>query len=103
MVSILQKKIDITQWFNYFAQRKCINHQRKKASSFCLHEHCWKSGVIEAYFCEDCNVKHVMKHKFSMKINALFIEELFEKYDEYNKNPNTKDKLTRRMHANKKL
>ena len=32
-----------------------------------------------------------------MRFNALFTDELFEEYDEYNKNPNTKNKLTKRI------
>ena len=94
---MLPKETDITQAFNHFAQRKCINHQRRKASSVCLHEDCWKSVIDEAFLCEDCNVNHVMKHTNSMRFNALFTDELFEECDEYNKNPNTKNKLKERI------
>ena len=73
MISILPKETDITQAFNHFAQRKCINHQRRKAFPVCLHEDCWKPVVDEAFFCEDCNVNHVMKHRNSMRFNALFM------------------------------
>ena len=95
MVSILQE-INVTHVFNHFAQKKCINHQKRKVSSVCLHEDCWKLESDKAFFCEDCNVNHVMKHRNSMRFNALFTDELFEECDEYINITYTNDKLTER-------
>ena len=91
MVSIL-KEIDITQMFNHFAQKKCINHQRRKASSVCLHQDCWELELEQAFFCEECNVNHIKRHGDSLRFDALFTDELFEELDEFSNNQNTKDK-----------
>ena len=96
MVSMLQE-IDISQMFNHFAQKRCANHQKRKASSVCLHENCWKLESDKAFFCEDCNMDHTKKHGNSLRFDVLFTDELFEELDEYSKNANTKDKLKERI------
>ena len=70
MVSIL-KEIDITQVFNHFAQKKCINHLRRNASSVCLHQYCWNSEFDQACLCVDCNVDHIKNHGDSLRFDAL--------------------------------
>ena len=97
MVSILQE-IDIAHVFNHFAQKRCITHPKRKASSVCLHEDCWKSESDKAFFCEDCNVDHVMKHLNFARFDALFTDELFYEFDDFaNKNQNTKEKSKERI------
>ena len=96
MVSIL-KEIDITQVFNHFAQKKCINHQRRKASSVCLHEDCWNSEFYQAFLCVDCNVDHIKKHGDSLRFDALFTDELFDEFDDYTENQKIKDNLNERV------
>ena len=94
MVSI--KEIDITI-FNHFAQKKCINHQRRKAYSVCLHEDCWNSESDKVFFCGDCNMDHIKKHGNSLRFDALFTDELFDEFDDYMNNQNIKDKLKERI------
>ena len=96
MVSILQE-IDITRAFNHFAQKRCIVHQKRKVSSVCLHEDCWKLESDKAFFCEDCNVDHIKKHENYVRFNALFTDELIEECDEYTNNQNNNDKLKERI------
>ena len=91
------KKIDMTEVFNYFAQKKCINHQKRKVSSVCLHEDCWNSESDQVFFCEDCNVNHIKQHGNSLRFDALFTNELFEELDEFSKNQNTTDKSKERI------
>ena len=86
------KKSNITQVFNYFAQKKCVLHQKRKASSVCLHEDCWKSQD-GAFYCEDCNIDHRDKHGNLVRFNALFTDELLEELDEHSKNLRIPDKL----------
>ena len=90
MVSIL-KEIDINEVFDHFAQKKCINHQKRKASSICLHENCWKLESDQAFFCVDCNVDHIKKHENSVRFNALFTDELLKEFDEFTQNQTIKD------------
>ena len=96
MVSISQE-IDISQMFNHFAQKKCINHQKRKASSVCLYEDCWKLESDNAFFCVDCNVEHIKKHGNSLRFDSLFTDELFDEFDEYVKNANKSNKLKERI------
>ena len=97
MVSILQE-IDITQVFNIFAQKKCINHKMRKASSICLDEDCWKLESDQAFFCEDCNVDHIKNHRNFVRINALFTDELFDELiNAFPKNQNIKNKSKERI------
>ena len=96
MVSMLQE-IDISQMFNHFAQKKCINHQKRKAYSVCLHEDCWNSESDKAFFCGDCNVDHIKKHVNSLRFDALFTDELFDEFDEFTNNQNIKDKSKERI------
>ena len=96
MVSLLQE-IDITKVFNHFAQKRCITHPKRKVSSVCLHEDCWKSESNKAFFCEECNLNHIKKHGNSLRFDALFTEELFDELDDYTKNQNIKDKSKERI------
>ena len=96
MVSI-KKEIDMTQVFNIFAEKKCINHQRRKAYTVCLHEDCWNSEYDKAFFCADCNMENIKQHGNSLRFDALFNEELFDELDDYTKNQNTKDKSKERI------
>ena len=95
MIRILQI-IDISQMFNHFAQNKCINHQKRRASSVCLHEDCWKSESDKAFYCEDCNDDHNNKHGNLMRFNTLFTDELLENLDEHSKTSSITDKLKER-------
>ena len=96
MVSIL-KEIDITEVFNHFAQKKCINHQRRRPSSVCLHGDCWKSEFDQAFLCADCNIDHIKKHKDSLRCDTLFTDELFEEFDYYTDIQKTKDNVKERI------
>ena len=96
MVSML-KEIDITQVFNYFAQKKCINHQRRKPSSVCLHGDCWKSEFDQAFLCSDCNVDHIQKHGDCLRFDALFTDELFDEFNYYSENQKMKVNIKERI------
>ena len=96
MVSML-KEIDITQVFNHFAKKKCINHRRRKGYSVCLHKDCWNSESDQAFFCGDCNVDHIKKHEKSIRFDALFTDELFDEFDDYLRNQNIEVKLKERI------
>ena len=75
---IISENADSTQILNYFKQKKCFNHKKRKASSICLHEDCWKSECDKAFFCVNCIIDHAKKHEDSIVIDALFTDELFD-------------------------
>ena len=96
MISIL-KEIDIIQVLNHFAQKKCINHQRSKAYSVCLHKDCWNSESDQAFFCGDCNMDHIKKHGNFFRCDTLFTDELFNEFDNYTENQKMKVNIKERI------
>ena len=94
---IISENADSTEILIYFSQKKCFNHKKRKASSICLHEDCWKSECDKAFFCANCIVVHAKEHEDSVGINTLFTDEFFDELDEYQNNPGLNHKLEERI------